>query len=68
MLSSGRSVEAERGLWKGETSQNAPMRLFEPATNPLSICRNFGGFRGIYEQEFNGRAIGVIDDRFPAVQ
>ena len=40
---------------KCETSQNAPMRLNEPVNNPLSICRNFGGFEGIYEQEFNVR-------------
>jgi hypothetical protein len=36
------------------------MRLNKPANNPLSICRNFGGFEGIYEQEFNARAM-----RFP---
>jgi hypothetical protein len=44
------------------------MRLFEPVSNLLSICRNLGGFRGIYEQEFNGRAIRATDDRFRAVE
>jgi hypothetical protein len=44
------------------------MRLYVPATIALSICRNFGDFRGVYEQEFNDRAIGVTDDRFHAVE
>jgi hypothetical protein len=35
---------------------NAPMRS-NLSKNPLSICRNFGGFKGIYEQVFNERAI-----------
>jgi hypothetical protein len=39
------------------------MRLNKRATIALSICRNFVGFEGIYEQELNERAMSSIPVR-----
>jgi hypothetical protein len=40
------------------------MRSHKQPQNPLSICRNFVGFEGIYERSLNERAIRFPDGAY----